>query len=262
MKTKNQINSFMKKFMPFTICLVAFAFVLAYAQPVPRPFPTPPPESSSGRYVWVEATNSLSKFDLDFPGGTPKDLVKAIEKATDKPLNTVIPDEYANLKIPAVSVKNVTVAELFAVLKQASRKNARYAIDNGNGVGVYGEERTSEYGFSTQGALNDNSIWFFSWDGEPGPFQRISMTVCRFYQVSPYLEAGYKVDDITTTIETGWKMLGITNPPVISYHKDTKVLIVVGKQDQVDLVGDALKQLSTTKLKEKSKTGEAETSGK
>jgi len=27
-------------------------------------------------------------------------------------------------------------------------------------------------------------------------------------------------------------------------------------------VGDALKQLSTTKLKEKSKTGEAETSGK
>ena len=39
---------------------------------------------------------------------------------------------------------------------------------------------------------------------------------------------------------------GVTNPPAISYHKDTKVLIVVGKQDEVDLVGDVLKQLSPT----------------
>ena len=65
---------------------------------------------------WFSATNSLPKFDLDFAGGTPKDLVKAVEKATGKPLNTVIPDEYADLKIPAVSVKNVTVAQLFEVL--------------------------------------------------------------------------------------------------------------------------------------------------
>jgi hypothetical protein len=59
------------------------------------------------------------------------------------------------------------------------------------------------------------------------------------------------VDDITTAVETGWKMFGVTNPPQVSYHKDTKVLIAVGEQDKVNLIGDVLKQLSTTP-KEKS----------
>ena len=70
-------------------------------------------------------------------------------------------------------------------------------------------------------------------------------TICRFYQLAPYLEAGYKVEDITTTIKTGWKMLGVTNPPQISYHKDTKVLIAVGEADKLKTIDDALKQLST-----------------
>jgi hypothetical protein len=41
-------------------------------------------------------------------------------------------------------------------------------------------------------------------------------------------------------------MLGLTDAPEISYHKDTKVLIAVGEIDKVDLIGDLLKQLSTT----------------
>jgi hypothetical protein len=32
-----------------------------------------------------EEKKSLPRFDLDFPGGTPGDLVKAIEKATYRP---------------------------------------------------------------------------------------------------------------------------------------------------------------------------------
>jgi hypothetical protein len=77
-------------------------------------------------------------------------------------------------------------------------------------------------------------------------------TICRFYQLAPYLEAGYKVEDITTTIETGWKMLGITRPPELTYHKDTKVLIAVSDADKLKTIDDVLKQLSTGKPKEKS----------
>jgi hypothetical protein len=39
----------------------------------------PEPEKGLGDYVLVRATNSPPKFDLDFAGGTPKDLVKAIK---------------------------------------------------------------------------------------------------------------------------------------------------------------------------------------
>ena len=36
------------------------------------------------------------------------------------------------------------------------------------------------------------------------------------------------MDDITTAIETGYKMLG-EPAPVINFHKDTKLLIAVGE---------------------------------
>lgn len=219
---------------------------MALAQPGGVPPGMSPPEG----YVLVKATNSLTKFDLDFPGGTPKDLVKAIEKATDKPLNAVIPDEYADSRICAITVKNVTIPQVFEVLKLASRKNERYLVYSPD-KNFGGEERVSMYGFNTTGVSDGNSIWYFYREGEPGAYQTISTTACRFYQLSPYLDAGYKVEDITTAIDTAWKMLGVAKLPKVSFHKDTKVLIAVGDADKVNLIGDVLKQLSTTP-KEKS----------
>lgn len=66
---------------------------------------------------------------------------------------------------------------------------------------------------------------------------------CRFYNLAPYLET-YKVEDVTTAIQTGWKMLGEVSPPVISYHKDTKLLIAVGEQGKLILIDEVLRQLS------------------
>ncbi len=240
----------MKKHLLLLLGGSILTFNLASAQPVGVRSEMSPPDG----YVLVKVTNSLTKFDLDFPGGTPKDLAKAVEKAIDKPLNTVIPDDCKDLQIPAFSIKNVTVAQVFKALEQASHKSERFIVLDprdrsigGNGSDVYG--KTAHYGFKTEDEPTENSIWYFYWDNradERVPWQVISSTVCKFYQLEPYLEAGYKVDDITTSVETAWKMLGVTNAPAISYHKDTKVLIVVGKQEQVDLVGDVLKQLSTT----------------
>jgi hypothetical protein len=243
----------MKKHVLLLLGASILSFNLASAQPAPSNGLLVPED-----YVLVKTTNSLTKFDLDFPGGTPKDLVKAIEKATNKPLNAIIPDDCADLKISAITVKNVTMAQLFEVLIQASRKNERFTVLDprdrsigGNGSDIY--VSNTSYGFSTVGMPAENSIWYFYWDRgrEREPWQVLSSTVCKFYQLEPYLEAGYTVEDITTAVKTGWKMLGVTNAPQISYHKDTKVLIAVGEEDKVNLIGDVLKQLSTTP-KEKS----------
>jgi hypothetical protein len=238
----------MKKYLLLSLVGAFLSCNRAFAQ-ADAPPATPPLDG----YVLVKATNSLTKFDLDFPGGTPTDLVTAVEKATGKPLNAIIPDDCADLKISAISVKNVTVPQLFEVLMQASISNERITVLDprdrsigGNGSDVYVE--ATSYGFNTVGVPSENSIWYFHWDRgrDLEPWQILSSTVCKFYQMEPYLAAGYKVEDVTTAAETAWKMLGVTNMPAISYHQDTKILIVVGKQEQVDMVGDVLKQLSTT----------------
>jgi hypothetical protein len=60
----------------------------------------------------------------------------------------------------------------------------------------------------------------------------------------PYLgPSSYTVEDITTAIQTGWKMLGETNMPNVSFHKDTKLLIAFGEEEKLKLIDDVLSQL-------------------
>jgi hypothetical protein len=66
--------------------------------------------------------------------------------------------------------------------------------------------------------------------------------VCRFYSLAPYLD-DLKVEDITTAIETGWKMLGETSTPDLKFHKDTQLLIAVGPVDKLMLIEDMLERL-------------------
>src|SRR5438445_9758117 len=94
----------------------------------------------------------LTKFNLDFPGGTPAQLVKAIEKATGKPLNVIIPDEDASAKLPPVKVNEMDLVRLFQTL---SENGARYS-SSGN------SELIQNYGFKTIDAKpSDNSLWTF-----------------------------------------------------------------------------------------------------
>jgi hypothetical protein len=237
------------------------SFNLAVAQPVNLsvlPADRPLTRADLERAL-APATNSLPRFDLDFRGGTPGELVKTIEKAIGKPLNAVIPDEYADTKLPALSVRNVTVEQLFEALQRATTKLERYAWTDyindrreswtASPVTFY-FDWTFRCGFKTDGRPTENSIWCFFCDK---PQVQHDPVICRFYQLAPYLEAGYKVEDITSTIDTGWKMLGITRRPEVSYHKDTKVLVAVGEADKLKTIDDVLKQLRTGKSPEKPK---------
>ena len=197
----------------------------------------------------------LPRFDLDFPGGTPRELVKAIEKATGKPLNAVIRAEDADVKMAAISVKNVNVAQLFSALIQVSmdQKVVRTGTTRefgggggGSGIGQY-TYHNSWFGFKTEGTPTENSIWYFVRDqipDVPQPTRRAPPVICRFYQLGPYLDSGYKVEDITTAMETGWRMLGEKEPPKISYHKDTKLLIAVGEETKMVMIEDVLASLN------------------
>jgi hypothetical protein len=195
----------------------------------------------------------LPTFDLDFPGGTPADLVAAIQKASGKPLNAIIPDRYAQEHLPAMKMKEVNTAKLFEALLSSSREKVPIITD------IYRDGRspsftyeTRSYGFRTQGTPREDSIWYFQVDetktppfleeSEPGP-----TNICRFYQLERYLQMDYKVEDITTAITTGWKMLGVKPVPTLSFHKETQLLIAVGPSDSLKLVDQLLSQLTTAR---------------
>jgi hypothetical protein len=201
----------------------------------------------------IGSTPRLTKFNLDFPGGTPRQLVAAIEHATGKPLNAIIPAEDATMALPPLKMNNVDVSQLFEALKSASTKTETYVTGtfyNGPFPTPNQNYQTIQtcYGFQTSGNPADNSIWYF-YIVKPPPPRAIPTKACRFYQLAPYLERGLTVDDITTAIQTGWKMQGDTAPPDISFHKETKLLIAVGEPDKLDVIDAVLKALQSPKVK-------------
>jgi len=188
---------------------------------------------------------TLTKFNLDFPGGTPAELVKAIEKATGKPLNAIIPDEDADIQLPALKMNDVVASQLFAALEAASRKTVMVNVGYNN----YSQRQTA-YGFKTPDNGTDNSIWYFyaeKPDLTPQPQPPLEKT-CQFYSLEPYLNRGFTVDDITTAIQTGWKMSGDAPPPELNYHKETKLLIAFGTNAELETIIRVLQGLPASKV--------------
>lgn len=241
----------MKKIICLAAGLLALNLAPVFGQPAPQ---LPPPASQNFQQrlqTIVERANppgnqppALTKFNLDFPGGTPAELVKAIEKATGKPLNTIISEEDANVQLPPLKMNHVDVAQLFQALEAASRKEV--SVYN-QGFSSYSLQETG-YSFKTaSGNLSDDSIWYFHVEKSTLPPVLSSQKVCRFYPLALYLSRGFTVDDITTAIQTGWKMAGIISPPELNYHKETKLLIAYGEPDKLSTIENVLSALPQTK---------------
>lgn len=190
---------------------------------------------------------ALTKFNLDFPGGTPAALVKAIEKAMGKPLNAIIPTEDADIQLPPLKMNDVVTPQLFAALQAASRKIV--AVQNGPVFGNSYTQESTEYGFTTaDNAVSDTSIWYFHVEKPNLPPAVSNEKICRFYSLDPYLNRGFTVDDVTTAIEIGWRMAGIKPRPTLNYHKETKLLIAYGEPSDLLTIQNVLNSLPATKV--------------
>ena len=191
-------------------------------------------------------------FDLSFPGGPPRQFVDAVEKAAKISLNVIIPHEHEAVALPPLKVKNVTVPQLFQALTMASTKQETritgtyFAMAGKPSPQPQYQIVTTKFGFKTTDERpRGNSIWYFYHDSPPPAPQGSPATMpqqCRFWQLDPYLET-YKVEDITTAIETGWHMAKVTPGPQMKFHKETKLLVVVGGADGLSIVDDVLREL-------------------
>jgi hypothetical protein len=222
----------MKYFHRIIFSIAALVFSQAHAQESSKPAPTP-----------VQLEPALVKFDLNFPGGTPNELVAAIQKATGRPLNAIVNPEDANSQLPPLKMSGVTVPALFEALREASVRH-KFVGEFYNQVRL---------GFEAHGKASDDAVWFFRVDVDPPPPKG-----SRFYLLAPYLEQGLTVDDITTAVQTAWKLRGDTPQALLNYHKETKLLIAVGYPSELSTIDAVLQALgqpkSKTELEKESKT--------
>jgi hypothetical protein len=240
----------MKKSICLAASLLALNLTPVFGQQAPGQNP-PVPTFLPGHYpsrpiMSAPEAPALTKFNLDFPGGTPKELVTAIEKAMGKPLNAIIPKEDEDLQMPPLKMNDVVVSQLFAALKAASRKEVAVS------TGMFGSSYSTfigDYGFETADSpLSDTSIWYFRAEKPTLPPVVSTAKITKFYSLDDYLNRGFSVDDITTAIQTGWKMAGDTSPPELSYHKETKMLIAFGEPYKLQTIQEVLGALPATKV--------------
>ncbi|PTY05762.1 hypothetical protein DB347_15485 [Opitutaceae bacterium EW11] len=177
------------------------------------------------------ASPQLTLFDLDFPGGPPAALVAAIEKASGRPLNVIIPVEYSKHQLPPLKMRHVNVYDLFVALGQSEVFTSRRQYTASFRTG---KERSS---------LTDDTIWDFYLTGASFGDAAPMPSVAQFYLLKPYVDTGLTVDDITTAIQTAWRMNPAREAPSLSFHKETGLLIAVGDPDQVAAINRVLQAL-------------------
>jgi hypothetical protein len=204
------------------------------AQPNP-----PPPE------IKKNPDPEFPKFDFEFPGGSPQELIVALNKRLNGTVNVILPNESQNIKVPALKVKDVTLPKIFAALQRASLRV--YTFDSTDG-----SKRTSLNEFFEITTFDNppkpSSIWSFRADRVGNPPEE---NVTRFYQLGRYLD-NLKIDDIITAIQTGYRMQGSGPGPNLKFHPETKLLIAVGKSTDFSLIDGILKELAKAPGKDSS----------
>jgi hypothetical protein len=196
----------------------------------------------------TEINLDLPRFDLDFRGGNPEKLIDLInEKLPDAPLNVIIPTEYSQVEIPPMKLKHVTAQQVFEALMMASQKQVSGTGFAGFGQpGAFGPGQfasTTYYSFQAKPPIQTNSVWYFVYQKPPQPEDQ---RICRFYQLSLYLSQGLKIDDITTAIQAGYKMLNEPAPD-LNFHKETQLLIACGASSKMKMIDEVLMALPKAK---------------
>ena len=232
------------------VVCVALGSNAAHGQNPPRVPLLPAP--GFGAPGQVAEAPKLPRFDLEFRGGSPADLVKELSKAQGAPVNAVIPSRFEDIQIPKLQLANVTVSEVFDALARASQRAVKIPTDQsayGRGSVLYNyTQEQVGFGFRAALPISTNSIWtFFSSSPEDLLALPVLNQGLKVFSLARYLgkpEQGlHSVEDIITAVQTGWKMQKISPLPELTYHPETKLLMAYGQEAHLTLITDVLKQL-------------------
>jgi len=166
-------------------------------------------------------TPALTTFSIDFPGGTPEELVQRIAKESGTKPNVIIPDHAANVQLPKFKLENVNTPQVFEALNM-----------------VGDEKGAPQLRWNSQGTQGSpNPVWILY----KMPARQTAET-CQVTFIGNLLES-FQLDDINAAIRTAWEMVGQPSSASLKFHKETKLLIAKGNDQELKLVQEVLKSL-------------------
>jgi hypothetical protein len=208
-----------------------FATANTFAQqpevtPGAAPSASPPAKATNApqRPEWM-------RMNIDFAGGSPAELLAAIKKVSNQTPNVLIHPDAATVTIPAFKLRDVSSAQIFIALNALS-------------------EPPFTNGYWKAAPLPDGEIWTLTRPHAYGP--KIDPTTgfpvasknCKILNLTLVL-GDYSVDDVTTAMKGAWELLNSGETPVVKFHKDTKLLMIVGDDRQLNVANEVLRELTT-----------------
>ena len=190
----------------------------------PEAAATATPQAKPVQPEWV-------RMNIDFAGGEPADLLAAIKKASNQTPNVLIHPDARNVTIPPFKLRDVSAAQIFIALNTLS-------------------EPPFTNGYWKAAPLPDGEIWTLtrphtaSQKIDPTTGIPVTLKNCKVLNLTMVL-GDYSVDDVTTAMKGAWDLLNSSETPVVKFHKDTKLLMIVGDDRQLMVANDVLRELST-----------------
>jgi len=232
----------MKKLI--VIALLVQTALSAYAQATPgTPAPRPPGAGS------VTKITDTTRFEIVFPGGTPRDLIAMLDQAVGPEANVIIAPTMEKARIPAFTLRNVTLSDVFMALNSLTdSNNSGMWTATGSAAPVWVLNPTPPKADPFQQRLNTVA----------NPPKR---EVCDIFPVSHFLTT-YKVEDITTAVQTAWSMQEDASGATLKFHVDTGLLIAVGPVEKVAIVKSVLSSLEQNIARKEAAHSAATSAGK
>jgi hypothetical protein len=239
----------LSKYMKRTIRTLIATTILAggigaHGQEKPAAQPQVNPRNFPGQVATkVEAG---PRIHLEFPGGTPRELLQHIEMGTHAKANVIIHPECKNVVVPPIELHEVTVGQIFMALNAVAEPEYK------DGIWRRVPEAETEIWTLVRPAPQASSAGqMLTQMQNAGSFQeRVNRLVnaprgktCKVFNLSRALEA-YSIDDVTTTIQAGWELLAKDTNRDMKFHKETKLLIVLGDDADINFVADVIRELS------------------
>lgn len=225
----------MKRFyqLLFTGMLAATTFAQPSAQPpvlVPsRSFPVP------------ESKPAPVRFDIDFKGGGPNDLLGAIFESSGVRPNVVVHPECRDTRIPAFKLHDVTAGQVFTALNMIADPEPdgywRSVTQDGGEIWTLVKPPAKQNpGYVTPAGSFQQHL------NDLVRNRKVDRTV-KVFNLSQVL-GDYTIDDVTTAIQGAWDLVNSESKPQLKFHKDTKLLIVMGDAEQLNVVMDLIRELT------------------
>ncbi len=180
---------------------------------------------------------ALPVIDLSFPGGSVIDYVAALRKANPE-ANIVVDPEAAQIPMPAVTLRRVTVPAALAVIRRRSVNDGRTVVE------LYVEDLPSfspeerptyQVGARTSG-----------YAGRPPPPAKST----NVWTVANLLGGDLTSRRLLSAVETALEVVGGEPKPDVRFHEDTGLVIARGSGEQIAAIDEVIDQL-TNALKER-----------